>query len=1132
MLGGSGVDANGAAGLLNDLWKFDTTTLEWTWEAGSSLHDVSGTYGTLNTPSLQNVPGGRENGMAWTDTSGDLVLFGGFGLQTAVATHVGGNLNDLWLYQMNVLDPQASAPVLSPAAGTYTTAQSVTISDATSGAIIYYTTDGTTPTTSSTQYAAPITVDVSETIQAIAVARGYSSSSVASAAYTINLSAASAPTFSPSGGTYTSAQTVAMSDATPGATIYYTMDGSTPTTGATKYTGPVTVDSTETLLAIAASSGYSNSTIASAAYVIGTLPEAYSGKWVWMGGSKTVNQAGVYGTQGVPAAGNTPGSRDVAGSWTDKNGNLWLFGGFDSGTDDSLNDLWEFNPTTNQWAWMGGSNKVNQAGVYGTQGVAAAGNTPGARTNASSWTDKNGNLWLFGGGGYDSTGTFDSLNDLWEFNPTTNQWAWMGGSNKVNQVGVYGTQGVAVAGNKPGARSVGGSWTDKNGNLWLFGGIGYDSTGTDDYLNDLWEFNPSTNQWAWMGGSNVGNQPGVYGTLGVPAAGNKPGARVSAGSWVDSDGNFWLFGGFSYETGSMGRLNDLWKFNPSTNQWACMGGSNVGNQPGVYGTLGVPAAEDKPGGREGARSWTDKNGNLWLFGGDGYGSTGTWDYLNDLWEFNPTTNQWAWMGGSNKVNQAGVYGTQGVPAAGNTPGGRDGAGSWVDNNGNLWLFGGDGYDSTGSRGYTRNDLWEYQFDVNTPQAATPVFSIAAGTYTSAQTVTISDATAGATIYYTTDGSTPTTSSTPYASPIKVGSTETLKAVAIAKGYSLSDVASAAYTINLPTATPIFSLSAGTYASTQTVTISDVTAGATIYYTTDGFTPTTSSTVYSGPVKVNATETLKAVAIASGYSLSNVASAMYTINFPAATPTFSPAAGTYTSVQTVTVSDATAGATIYYTTDGSTPTTNSTVYSGPIKVSRTETLRAVAIASGYSLSDVASATYTLNLPVDFTTAASPDSTTIYTGEAAKYTIAITPINGFDLPVSLACSQLPANMTCAFSPNIVPAGSDSAVLIVQTSAPAKSAASLKYGPLGASALAGMLLLVIPRRQRRSHKLWMRMLVVIALCTFGHAISGCGAPQSLTGGTPVGKQSIVVTATAANGSQTLIRTSTVTVNVKSLF
>jgi hypothetical protein len=99
---------------------------------------------------------------------------------------------------------------------------------------------------------------------------------------------------------------------------------------------------------------------------------------------------------------------------------------------------------------------------------------------------------------------------------------------------------------------------------------------------------------------------------------------------------------------------------------------------------------------------------------------------------------------------------------------------------------------------------------------------------------------------------------------------------------------------------------------QTVTISDATPGAVIYYTTNGTTPTTSSTVYSGPITVSSTETLEAIATATGYTTSAVASAAYTITPPAATPTVSVAAGTYNSVQTVTISDATPGAVIYYT----------------------------------------------------------------------------------------------------------------------------------------------------------------------------------------------------------------------------
>jgi hypothetical protein len=252
------------------------------------------------------------------------------------------------------------------------------------------------------------------------------------------------------------------------------------------------------------------------------------------------------------------------------------------------------------------------------------------------------------------------------------------------------------------------------------------------------------------------------------------------------------------------------------------------------------------------------------------------------------------------------------------------------------------------------------FTYTTSPAATPTFNPGAGTYTSTQTVTIGDATSGATIYYTTNGTTPTTSSTVYTAPISVSTSETVEAIATASGYTTSAVGSAAYTINLTTvATPTFSPVAGTYTSAQSVTISDATSGATIYYTTNGTTPTTSSSVYSSPISVTTTETIKALGVKSGDTNSAIGSATYTISSSTvATPTFSPAAGTYNTTQSVTISDATSGATIYYTTNGSTPTTSSTVYSSPISVATTETVKALATKSGYTNSAVGSAKYTL------------------------------------------------------------------------------------------------------------------------------------------------------------------------------
>jgi N-acetylneuraminic acid mutarotase len=131
---------------------------------------------------------------------------------------------------------------------------------------------------------------------------------------------------------------------------------------------------------------------------------------------------------------------------------------------------------------------VNQAGVYGTKGTAAPSNVPGARAILVSWTETAGNFWLFGGSGYDSNGTGGFLNDLWKFDG--HNWTWVGGATIVKQPGVYGTRGTMSPSNVPGARAPLVAWSDNSGNLWLFGGDGYESTGTLGFFNDLWRYTP------------------------------------------------------------------------------------------------------------------------------------------------------------------------------------------------------------------------------------------------------------------------------------------------------------------------------------------------------------------------------------------------------------------------------------------------------------------------------------------------------------------------------------------------------------------------------------------------------------------------------------------------------------------
>jgi N-acetylneuraminic acid mutarotase len=419
--------------------------------------------------------------------------------------------------------------------------------------------------------------------------------------------------------------------------------------------------------------------------------------WTWVDGSNAT-AGGTYGTLGIASTNNVPGSRESAVSWTDSSGNLWLFGGYGYDVTFSggyLNDLWEFNPSAGTWKWVSGSSTINASGVYGTQGVASISNVPGARQGAVSWIDSSGNLWLFGGLGGSGSGY---LNDLWKFNPTAGTWEWVSGSSIGNAGGFYGSLGVASTSNVPGARQDSISWTDSSGNLWLFGGLGYASSSTG-FLNDLWKFNPTAGSWTWVSGSNTINASGVYGTLDVASTSNVPGAREAPISWTDSSGNLWLFGGLGY---SNRYLNDLWKFNPTAGTWEWVSGSNGVDATGVYGSLGVASTSNVPGARQGAISWIDSSGNLWLFGGNGYDSSGIISILNDLWKLNPTAGTWEWVSGSKTGNASGVYGTQGVASTSNVAGARYLAISWTDPSGNLWLFGGYS-NSTGEL----NDLWKY-----------------------------------------------------------------------------------------------------------------------------------------------------------------------------------------------------------------------------------------------------------------------------------------------------------------------------------------------------------------------------------------------------------------------------------------
>ena len=235
---------------------------------------------------------------------------------------------------------------------------------------------------------------------------------------------------------------------------------------------------------------------------------------------------------------------------------------------------------------------------------------------------------------------------------------------------------------------------------------------------------------------------------------------------------------------------------------------------------------------------------------------------------------------------------------------------------------------------------------------------------------------------------------------------------------------------------------------------------------------------------------------------------------AATPVASVPGGTYDSTQAVSLTDSTAGAAIYYTTDGNTPTTSSILYTGPISVSQTETIEAIAVAAGFSTSAVFSATYTIDIPPDFSLAVAPPSLTISSTQPGTVTVSVTPQNGFSSAVSFSCAGLPSGATCSFSPQTVTPSSGVATtaLTVSTSTTAStttSMARLNVGVLSSTALSLMLCCWMGCTKRRFTHVLMALAVFTLMLMVG--CGGGSTASTTTPPTPPSTSNVTVTATA---------------------
>lgn len=341
-----------------------------------------------------------------------------------------------------------------------------------------------------------------------------------------------------------------------------------------------------------------------------------------------------------------------------------------------------------EWVWMNGVNIQNYSGVYGTLGVLDPSNKPPGVYEAVEWTDKQGNFWFYGG---NSPGKF--LNDMWKYDVSLNQWVWIKGSGGLsNQLPVYGTLGVASPLNSPGERVTSSSWVDNNGDLWLFGGIGYYAPNAGCPYNDLWKYSISNNVWTCMRGDTVRcSTSGHYGIKGIEVNTNIPYQQDEMGiTWADKNDNLWM----------LDANGCLWKYRITTNNWIWMKGDTTGVPS--YGQKGQASINTTPGASLMAYTrWKDSNDDLWyLYNGHG-------SYSNILFKYNIDINMWSWVWGDTLpkfLNDDCRYGDSTCNYTFNTnnsenviPFSRlESRTCWTDNCNNLWMLGGYGMDHSTS----------------------------------------------------------------------------------------------------------------------------------------------------------------------------------------------------------------------------------------------------------------------------------------------------------------------------------------------------------------------------------------------------------------------------------------------------
>ncbi|MDP2389883.1 MAG: chitobiase/beta-hexosaminidase C-terminal domain-containing protein, partial [Acidobacteriota bacterium] len=886
---------------------------------------------------------------------------------------------------------KVATPTVSPTATTYTTPQNVTMSTTTPGSTLRYTIDGTNPTESSSAYSAAVNTAQTTTYRIIGFKSGWTPSDVRVSTYTMNFGTLAAPTVAPATGSYTGNVEVTMSSPQSGATIRYTTNNTAPTASSPIYSGPLSISTTTTVRAKVFHPDYTASAETSRTYTLTAhTPTLDAAAGSYAPGATVTITAGQPSTDTLRMT--VDGGDPTGTSPAIASGTTLLLGNF----------------TLKVRAFrVGAGDSAVAAASYSLTGSLGAGSVAAGGSHTALATP-DGRVFVWG---LNTNGQLGDLSTTTRATPTVLQ--SLTGVTKV-AAGVAHTLAVTADGrvfawgNNGSGRLGDGTTTQRTGPTAVPALADVIAVAAGD-AHSLALTNDG-HVYGW--GANASGQLGLGTTTGTStptlitslsdvvaiAAGDTHSLAVTASGQL-----------FTWGANASSRLGDGTTTNRTsptlialsdvvavaagaTHSVALQSNGNVyawglgsSGQLGQGSTVikSTPTLLSSLAGAVSVAAGGDHtiilsaDGTVWTVGKNGDGQLGLGTTMNVL-----TPAQVPNLAGISQI-AAGSLHSLAITA--------DNVISTWGRNASSEL--GDGAATGRSAPETISES-DYAWRV-----AKPTFSIAAGTYSVDQTVVLSSLTPNVVIHYTQDGTEPTELHASVASggSVVVSATQVLKAKAWKTGVPASGVASNAYTMKV--ALPTVSPAAATYATPQNVTMATITPGSTLRYTIDGTDPTESSTAYTTAVSVANTTTLRIVGFKSGWTNSDTRIATYTMNFGTlAAPTIDPGTGSYTGDVAVTMSSPQSGATIRYTTNNTAPTASSPIYSGPLSISTTTTVRAKVFHPDYTASAETLRAYTLttHTPTLGTAAGTyaPGSTvTVTAGQPATDTLRMT-IDGSD------------------------------------------------------------------------------------------------------------------------------------------